>query len=161
MQLGGAVLPCSGADKSFLDSSSSGTWEQRWPGPKHQGPHPSLPWGQAAEGTALLLAVLSSQGHCIVALQFPPFLLRLETYPLPLGLLRKLLSLSPQVIFRHVALKSWALLGEGAMGPINPILAVEGRLGDLFGEQEGPTGPKVASERVVPEQFFERRLRNQ
>lgn len=43
-------------------------------------------------------------------------------FPPPLGLLRKLLSLSPQVIFHHVALKSWALLGEGGMGPINPLL---------------------------------------
>lgn len=37
----------------------------------------------------------------------------------PPRLLRKLLSLSPQVIFHHVALKSWALLG-GGRDPLTP-----------------------------------------
>lgn len=46
----------------------------------------------------------------------------------PSRLLRKLLSLSPQVIFHHVALKSWALLGgeEGGTGPTNSFLRGEG-----------------------------------
>lgn len=57
----------------------------------------------------------------------------------PSRLLRKLLSLSPQVIFHHVALKSWALLGgeEGGTGPTDSFLRGEGGPGDFFPGQEG------------------------
>lgn len=96
-------MPCSGVDKSLLHRSSLGTWRQGaeipWVSLGISGTsrvHPSLLWGQAAEGAGLLLAVLSSQGHCIFALQLPPFLLRLETYPLPPWALTKApLTLSP------------------------------------------------------------------
>lgn len=120
---------------------------------------PCLLWGQAAEGPASacqLSSPLKAVG--LWPCSFLPSSLRLETSPPP-RLLRKLLSLSPQVIFHHVALKSWALLGEGrgGMGPINPFLPVEGRPRD---EQERSTVPWVASEHwhTVAEPFFGRRI---
>ena len=84
--------------------------------------HPCLLWGQAAEGPASacrLSSPLKAVG--LWPCSFLPSSLRLETSPPP-RLLRKLLSLSPQVIFHHVALKSWALLGEGRgeQDPLTP-----------------------------------------
>lgn len=163
MQLGGAVMPSSAVDKSSLHRSSLGTWRQG----------AEMPWAQTSGYTPACSAMGSgcrggrSAGCPLQSrpLHLGPAVSSLPSAvgnlpPPPLGLLRKLLSLSPQVIFRHVALRSWALLGEGGMGPINPILPVEGRLGDRFDEQEVPADPKVASERVVAEQFSERRFRN-
>lgn len=70
---------------------------------------PCLLWGWGCRGASICLsAVLSTQGRWVVALQFPPFLSVVGNFSLPARLLRKLLSLSPQVIFHHVALKSWA-----------------------------------------------------
>lgn len=163
MQLRGAVMPCSGVDKSFFHRSL-GTWRQG----------AEMPWAETSGYTPDCSAVGSgcSRGRSAAGcplqsrpLHLGPAVSSLPSAvgnlpPPPLGLLRKLLSLSPQVIFRHVALRSWALLGEGGMGPINPILPVEGRLGDLFDEQEVPTDPKVASEHMVAGQFSERRFRN-
>lgn len=89
-------MPCSGVTSP---SSTGPPWapggsEQRGPGLKHRGT-PSL-LEVRLQGAGLLLAVLSSQGHCFVAPQFPPFLLRLETYPLPPRALTKApLTLSP------------------------------------------------------------------
>lgn len=157
MQLGGAVAPCSGVDKSFLDRSSLGTWRQgaEIPWPKHQGTPPACSGVRLQRGQ--VCCWLSSPVKAIASrpCSFLPSFCGWKLPPSPHpGLLRKLLSLSPQVIFRHVALKSWALLGEGGMGHINPILPVEGRLGDLFDEQEGQTHPKVASEHVMAESIL-------
>lgn len=152
-------MPCSGVDKSLLHRSSLGTWRQG----------AEIPWAEtsgyipACSGARLqrgqVCCWLSSPVKAIASLpcSFLPSFCGWKLTPSPHGLLRKLLSLSPQVIFHHVALKSWALLGEGGMRPINPILPVEGRLGDLFDEQEGPTDPKVASEHMVAEQLSEER----
>lgn len=157
-------MPCSEVDKSSLHRSSLGTWRQRAeiPWAETSGYTPSCSalgsgcrGGRSAAGCPLQSRPL----HCRPAVSSLPSAVG-NLPPPPLGLLRKLLSLSPQVIFRHVALKSWALLGEGGMGPINPIPPVEERLGDLFDEQEAPTDPKVASEHKVAEQFTERRFRN-
>lgn len=106
---------------------------------------PLLILGSGGRGASVRVpAVLSSSPLKAVGLwpcSFLPSSLRLETSPPP-RLLRKLLSLSPQVIFHHVASKSWALLGEGrgGRGPINPFLPVEGRPRDPFDEQKGSTG---------------------
>lgn len=108
---------CSGVDRS-----SSGTWRR---GAK-------MPWanspafcpvcsgvGLQRGASARLPAVLSAQGRWVVALQFPPFLPAVGNFCPPPRLLRKLLALSPQVIFHHVALKSWALLGA-ERDPLTP-----------------------------------------
>lgn len=154
----GAVAPCSGVDRSSLP-----TWRQgaKMPWTKCLGTL-LLALGSGCRGASVCLpAVLSTQGRWVVALQFPPFLPAVGNFSPP-RLLRKLLSLSPQVIFHHVALKSWALLGEGrgGTGPINPFLPVEGRPGDLFDEWERSTIPRVASEHwhTVAEPFFGRRI---
>lgn len=123
MQLRGAVMSCSGVDKSFLLRSSLGTRRQgaEMPWAETSGYSPAcsgvrLQRGRSAAGCPLQSRPLH-RGPAVSSL--PP---AVGNFPPPLRLLRKLLSLSPQVIFHHVALKSWALLGEGGMGPINPLL---------------------------------------
>lgn len=97
-----------------------GDGEQRCPGRIRQRSAPFAPGSGCREGPApacLLSSPLKAVG--LWPCSFLPSSLRLETSAPPPRLLRKLLALSPQVIFHHVALKSWALLGA-ERDPLTP-----------------------------------------